>query len=424
MNPYLLYALLLVACIPPYILYVHFTAKGSIVFKIALIILPTLMILCYTSFSFALSQNYWLFVPALVSLFLTFTFLTRRIRNPISIIEKNFDDVAHGNLKIESSAILRNRKDEFGTIFINMESMTAKLNEVVSSIKTISANLAGFSDQIAESSTELSQGASVQATSTEEVSSSMEEITANIIQNTDNSKQAGQYSKKAFDGIIVGVQSAQESAAAMKTIAETIKIVDDIAFQTNILALNAAVEAARAGEHGKGFAVVAAEVRKLAERSKKAAEEISVLSRSGIDIADKAGEQLNSITPDIESTATIVNEIVASGDEQKSGAEQINMALQVLNQETQKSASTSEEMASNAEELAAQANELRDILEYFHTDSSITGKAKLLFEKNPVGKKGNTEQSGISVPRAKTEEHFAVQKATAQTEDDDDFIKF
>jgi methyl-accepting chemotaxis protein len=420
MNPYVLYALLLAACIPPYILYVYLTAKRSIVYKIALFILPTLLILCFTSYSFALTRNYVLFVPALLSLFVTFSLLTNRIRKPISTMEKNFKEISSGNLDILIADNLKISKDEFGLIYTSMENMITELNEVVSSIKNISNDLAGFSDLLSESSTQLSQGASVQASSTEEVSSSMEEITANILQNTDNSTQAEQYSKKAFEGIRVGVQSAQDSADAMKNIAEKIKIVDDIAFQTNILALNAAVEAARAGEHGKGFAVVAAEVRKLAERSKKAAEEISVLSKSGIEISDRAGEQLNSITPDIEATASIVREIVASGNEQKSGAEQINTSLQMLNEETQKNASTSEEIASSAQQLASQANQLRDILKYFKTEADTNEKT--LFKKTAEHKMKTEQQPSSSVSKA--EKPLVMQKAQVSTDDDDEFIKF
>ncbi len=365
MNPFLLYALLLLACIPFYVLYVYITARKSIVFKISLFFLPTLLILCYSSFAFGVTQSYILFIPALISLFLTFTFLVNNIRKPINSIEQTLKKIAKGQLNTKQIRHLKSRNDEFGLIVKNIDEMNEQLNNIIQSITNVSFKLAEYSKSLSNSSVQMSQGASVQASSTEEVSSSMEEMSAGILQNTENSKQAENYSEKAFNSIQLGVASSQESATAMKQIAEKITIVNDIAFQTNILALNAAVEAARAGEYGRGFAVVAAEVRKLAERSKLAAEEIDILSKSGISISDKAGEQLGTIAPAVEKTADIVKEIAASGLEQKSGAEQINIALQNLNIETQKNSAASEEIATNAEELSNQAEELKQILKFF-----------------------------------------------------------
>jgi methyl-accepting chemotaxis protein len=152
---------------------------------------------------------------------------------------------------------------------------------------------------------------------------------------------------------------------AMKEIASKIQIINDIAFQTNILALNAAVEAARAGEHGKGFAVVAAEVRKLAERSKTAAEEIHQVSQRGVNIAESAGQQLNEITPEIDKTARLVQEITASSVEQNSGAAQINSSIQLLNGQTQENALSAEKMEKAANNLKVSAIELKESLGFF-----------------------------------------------------------
>jgi methyl-accepting chemotaxis protein len=153
-------------------------------------------------------------------------------------------------------------------------------------------------------------------------------------------------------------KSVLEAVAAMKEIADKISIIEEIARQTNLLALNAAIEAARAGEHGKGFAVVAAEVRKLAERSQKAAGEINQLSATTLKVSEKSGEMLDKLVPDIQRTAELVQEITAASKEQDTGAEQINKALQQLEQVIQQNASAAEEMASTTEELTGQSDQL------------------------------------------------------------------
>ncbi|MBU8891949.1 MAG: hypothetical protein KOO66_04170, partial [Bacteroidales bacterium] len=182
----------------------------------------------------------------------------------------------------------------------------------------------------------------------------------------------------------------------MKEIAEKIQIVNDIAFQTNILALNAAVEAARAGEHGKGFAVVAAEVRKLAERSKVAADEINVVSKSGVEISDKAGKQLEAVVPEMEKTVKLVQEISASSQEQNSGSDQINSAVQQLSQVTQQNAAASEELATSAEELASQADQLKDVISFFNVGADH-GK----ISKINVMKGGNGHDQKVVQKQAK-----------------------
>jgi len=162
-----------------------------------------------------------------------------------------------------------------------------------------------------------------------------------------------------------GGQAVRETVGAMKQIAQKIAIIDDIAYQTNLLALNAAIEAGRAGEHGKGFAVVAAEVRKLAERSQVAAQEISHLATGSVDLAERAGGLLEIIVPSIQKTADLVQEIAAASAEQNSGVGQINGAINQISQAVQQNAAASEELASTSEQVTSQAMELQSMLEFF-----------------------------------------------------------
>ncbi len=273
--------------------------------------------------------------------------------------------IAAGNLKTNIDI---NQKDEVGMLANALNLMVERLREIVVSINLGANNVASASQQISSSTQQLSEGATEQASSAEEVSSSMEEMAANIQQNTDNAQQTEKISINASEGISKVASAAQESLSSIRQIAEKITIVNDIAFQTNILALNAAVEAARAGEHGKGFAVVAAEVRKLAERSKIAADEIITLSTKSVNVTEEAGGLMEKILPDIEKTAKLVQEISAASLEQNSGADQVNNAIQQLNTVTQQNAAASEEMATSSEELASQAEQLKDIVGFFKID--------------------------------------------------------
>lgn len=306
----------------------------------------------------ALSLNVFGILFVIVSAIL----LTRSITKPVSEALFVVKRVADGDL---TKKLTIKGKDEIAELMTAISHMSTKLKEIINGIIESSESLLAASDQISKSSQQISQGATEQASSTEEISSSMEEMVSNIQQNTENARQTEGISGKATESMVDMSKIGRESFDSIRTIAEKITIVNDIAFQTNLLALNAAVEAARAGEHGRGFAVVAAEVRKLAEHSKLAADEIETLSRNSLKITEKTRESLDTLVPEIQKTSQLVQEIAAASIEQNSGADQINNAIQQLNTITQQNAASSEEMASSAEELSAQAQNLKDAVGYF-----------------------------------------------------------
>lgn len=309
----------------------------------------------------------WSIAIAVIAAMVTVTavawFLAGYITRPLTKAVSVAKCIAVGDLTAEIE--VSGRQDETGQLELAMRDMSTKLNGVVGDIVTASVNSADGSRQISTSSRSLSRGAAEQAASLEQISSSMEQMAANIRQSSDNASQTERIAQKAAIDTDTGGKAVAEAVSAMKDIAEKICIIEDIARQTNLLALNAAIEAARAGEHGKGFAVVASEVRKLAERSQKAAGEIGELSGNTVSLAEQAGEKLALLLPDIRKTAQLVQEINVAACEQDSGAEQINRALQQLDQRVQQSASSSEEMAATSEQLAAQSAQVRETMAFF-----------------------------------------------------------
>ncbi len=312
--------------------------------------------------------------------------IPRIITRPIVAVLGFAEEVARGNL---CSELQSDQHDEMGRMTQALSSMAERLRQVVEEVSNTASNVTNGSQELSDNAQNMSQRASEQAASIEETSAAMEQMAASIQKNTDNAEITATISQKASKDAEVSGQAVGEAVTAMKEIASKISIIEEIARQTNLLALNAAIEAARAGEHGKGFAVVAAEVRKLAERSQNAAGEITQLSASTVDVAERAGAMLRQLVPDIQKTAELIQEISTSSHEQNQGASQINLAIQQLDQVIQKNAGASEEMAATSEELSAQADVLTRVISFFNIDKNnippcVTEKRRTVAAALPV----------------------------------------
>ncbi|MDD4616861.1 MAG: methyl-accepting chemotaxis protein [Alphaproteobacteria bacterium] len=287
------------------------------------------------------------------------------IVSPMMMTSNYVDRISKG---IIPEKITDNYKGQYNKIKGNLNSMIENLSKFATDVQSASRSVASGSEQTSVTAQSLAEGTTEQASSVQEISSSMEEMSSAVKQNAENAQQTAAIATKSSKDAEEGGRAVAETVNAMRSIAEKIGIIEEIARQTNMLALNAAIEAARAGEHGKGFAVVAAEVRKLAERSQAAAKEISSVSTSSVEIAEKAGKLLENIVPGIQKTAGLVQEINASSNEQASGIGQVTKAIHQLDQVIQQASNSAEEMSSASGSLAEQSERLLKAATFFKVE--------------------------------------------------------
>ncbi|MBZ9558811.1 MULTISPECIES: methyl-accepting chemotaxis protein [Modicisalibacter] len=342
----------------------------------------------------------------------------------INLVSRLATQIGEGNLDQRFDARVSD-SDLYGVL----RNMNARLREIVSDIKEASGNVAAGSMQLSSTGQQIAQGATEQAASLEEVSSSMEEMSANVSQTADNARQTEQIARQAAQDAQASGDAVHQSVSAMQHIAEKIGIIEEIARQTNLLALNAAIEAARAGEHGKGFTVVAAEVRKLAERSQKAAGEIVELSRDSLGVSERAGEMLAALVPGIQRTSELVQEISAASVEQDKGAGEINKALQQLDQVVQQSAASAEEMAATSEELSAQAEQMNATIGFFRIDerAATTTKRPAKAADESTGKASVADRQASKSPVSRSaarQPALAGDGVSIDLDGDDGFVRY
>jgi methyl-accepting chemotaxis protein len=260
--------------------------------------------------------------------------------------------------------------DEVGSLSNALNEMAKKLMEIVTGIENGAEEVNSASSQINSAAQHVASGANEQASTVEELASSIEQISTSIDQVTKSATGASEVTEQVASKMENVGESSAQSQEAVKEIFDKIRIITDIAFQTNILALNAAVEAARAGEHGKGFSVVATEVRKLAERSKQAADEISALASRTVKVTSQANVLLQKLTPEVKQTAQLIQEVVAIATEQMQGMDQVNISIQELNQVSQENAVAAEELASGSDALQEQAKNFLSTISYFNLNKT------------------------------------------------------
>ncbi|ASB49332.1 methyl-accepting chemotaxis protein [Alkalitalea saponilacus] len=364
------------ACIVATILIKKFFKKTAFI-KVGLIWLFNLLFLMFTVglrykfFEYNTPINLSITAINIIVSSLCFYYAAIALVRPLADAINKLNQLVEGNLDVDTNFKNMTDKNDLGVLLISINKLKISLTEIIANVNLKSDHLAISGKALNSISQQMSHGANEQASSAEEASSSMQEMVANIHQNTENAQHTHSISEKVQNGIKEVNTASRRNLELIRAINDKIRVVNDIAFQTNILALNASVEAARAGEHGKGFSVVAQEVRKLAELSKTAADQIVSMTTETLKSTEGSAKEMETLFSEIEKTGVLVQEIAAASMEQQIGADQINTSFQHFNHVTQQNAAASEEMASSAEELSNHARELKEIISFFRLETNL-----------------------------------------------------
>ncbi len=360
--------ILIIVAIPVSIILIKVFFKNSIFGKISAIWTFS-VILCAINWTARQEFEFWTRAfsnpTTIIILFVSVYIASRMVRDPLKAMMQDLHKIANGDIDIKITDLYQNRNDEIGSLATSINAISLNLHRTLSSMKKNSNDLMVVSDELSHIMTNMLENTSTQASSIEEISATMEEIASIVSLNSESSQKTSITTLKTIQAIKEGSESTEQSIEAMKEVTEKVKIINEIAFQTNILALNAAVEASHAGEAGKGFAVVANEVKKLAQRSNSAAQEIEAVTSKVYQISEIAGSKLSSIIDETNETAILMKEIAAASVDQNTNIQQINDSIQVLNKMIQNNTSESEKINAKAAFVSNSAKKLNDQVSLF-----------------------------------------------------------